>query len=225
MEKALQTEVEALIAGAIKPVTEQMGSLAEAVKPVGALVTQVADLGKNVKTVADTLQALPPAAAAGGAGDGKKKTGEADAPKYLTAEDMVKVLDQRDAARASSAARESFIAEKMKDLPAAYRTQLGADSTKWAAEEQSIRTAFQADFKAAGGKVEDLSGQNKGGAAPAVKPDLSKMTPSQMVRLGLKNMRTQNPVAPVEQVKTAVVAADGAAGGAASGGAGGGAAK
>lgn len=82
-------------------------------------------------------------------------------------------------------ARSAFIAEKMKDLRPAYQNQLGSDPTKWAAEEQAIRAQFKEDFKGLGGKVEDKGGGGGGGEAPATKVDLSKMSPTQLITLGL----------------------------------------
>ncbi len=182
MDKALEQEVQALIAGAIKPVTEQMGSLAEAVKPVSGLATQVVDLQKNVGVVADTLKNLPPA----GDGEGKKPGEDARAPKTLSAEDVVTLLDERDARRAGSEKREKFLGEKLKDLPPAYRALLGSDESKWAAEEQQIRSQYQADFKVSGQKVPDVSGKQPGdAAAPSKVVDTSKLSPTQLIEAGL----------------------------------------
>jgi len=148
MDKALQDEVSALIAGAIKPLTETLGTVTKAIEPVAGLASQVGDLGKNLKIVADTVAALPPAAATE-KGKGKDAEGAGGA-KFLTAEDLAKALDSREAARNGSAKRDAFLATKLKDLPVAYRNLLGSDESKWATEEQTIRTQFQGDLKGMG---------------------------------------------------------------------------
>lgn len=171
---------------------------------VAAAVKPIAD---NQKVIADTLAALPPAPAAKPAAVAAGAAGATDAaPKGLTADDVAKIVgDQLKAYQttaAADAARRSYQADKLKDLPEVYRNQLGTDPAKFAAEEQSIRDAFKADFKAAGGTVPNVGGSaaaGGAGGAGTVKPgemvDLSKLTPTQLIAQGLAASKPQGAVA------------------------------
>lgn len=134
--------------GALTPETVQ-SLISSAVKPLEA----------NVKILADTLaaEAARTAANAGGNATG-------NAAKPLTLDDLNTLLAQRDQRAQSSAQREAFIREKMKNVPEAYARQLGDDQAKWPAEEQAIRARFRADLAALGIKAADVGGGDAGGA-------------------------------------------------------------
>lgn len=139
----------------------------------------------------------------------------ADQTKALTAEDIDKLVEKRLAAQQQSAQaqaqRDAFLAEKLKDLPAAYRSKLGGDPAKWKDEEQAIRAEFQKDFAAAGGKPADVGADKPGGAKPAEAVDYSKLSPTQLIAQGLKTAVPQRgavtPVAPPATAPAAPAAA------------------
>jgi len=153
---------------------------------VGPLIAAQAETAKNMGIFASTLKELPPAAAAK---PGEKKD---EAPAVPTIEQINKMLDDRENARKTSdfasAERQKFIDGKLKDLPELYRKQLGTDPAKWSDEEKALRESFKADFKAAGGSVDNVGG-NPGGANP-VKPgetlDLSKLSEGQLREMAIK---------------------------------------
>jgi hypothetical protein len=113
-------------------------------------------------------------------------------PEALTAEAVAKIVADQIAAASQAngqkAARDAFQAEKLKDLPAAYRNQLGSDPAKWAAEEQAIREQFKADLKAAGLEPKNVGGAAKeGGKTAEQNPvDKSKIDPVSRIEMGLK---------------------------------------
>lgn len=157
------------------------------------LAGALAKANKPLLDALDKLAATPAATPAPAAAAEKKD----EAAKPLTAADVAKIVaDTMGTARASdqaAAARQATIETKLKDLPAAYRNQLGNDPAKWQAEEQAIRDAYKADFKAAGGadQTKDVGGNNGGAGAakPAQTLDLSKLTPTQLIAQGLRNSR------------------------------------
>lgn len=129
-------------------------------------------------------------------------TEKKDEGKPLTREELLgdvkkliaESLGQHQQTTQTQQLRERYLGEKLKDLPAAYRNQLGSDPAKWTAEEQAIRDAYKADFKIAGGTVADVGGSaGAGNSSAAKKPgegvDMSKMTPTQLMELGMKNSR------------------------------------
>jgi hypothetical protein len=160
--EAIKAIINDTLGAAIKPVTDSIATLT---------ATQ-GDLVKNQTVLADTLKALPPAAPAAdkGATDGKDKA--ADAGKSLTLEDVAKLLDERDSKRQQtaqqSAAREAFIKDKLAKLPAVYQGQLGNDAAKWNDEATKIQQQYEADFKAGGGKADDVGGANREGGSAGV---------------------------------------------------------
>lgn len=164
--------------------------IAAANKPIA---DALAESQKNQKVIADTLAGDAKAradaeakakadadAAAKAAGTATKKD---EPPKTLTAEEITKLatdsiakaLADRDAAAKSTAARDAFLAEKMKDVPAPYQAKLGTDPAKWAAEEQQIREGLKTDLKGLGFTPKDVAGGAAGGVttggAPTATPE------------------------------------------------------
>jgi hypothetical protein len=178
---ALSTAIGAAVAEANKPLLEQLSKLQSPAAP-----------------------ATPtPTATAGGAGGGDK-------PKFLTAEDLVRVLDARDQTRQTADARRSFASDKLKDLPPGYESRLGNDPAKWPAEEQQLRTEYRAFLDKQGIKVPDVGG---GAAADGTKKpgevvDLSKMSTIDKMVAGLKEAPVQGP----QSLQTRTQPAAGAAG-------------
>jgi hypothetical protein len=148
-------------------------------------------LGAAVKPLAEAIAEIKAATAKTPSAPGQ------DRP--LTAADVQKLL--ADALKAHSAtteqttAREKFLGEKLADLPAAYRGQLGTDPAKWAGEEQAIRTQYQADFKAAGGKTPDVAGGAAGGEKVASAVDTSKLSGFELLNIGLAKLPVPGAVA------------------------------
>jgi hypothetical protein len=160
-----------------------VAALQKTVTDLAAVVTSLAnsqaELVKNVDTVAQTLAKLPPATPAAKAGDAKPEALTADGVARIVAEQLSAATKTHE----SKAARDAYLADKLKDLPGAYRKQLGDDPTKWATEEQSIREQFKADLTKAGVKPADLGNASaEGGTPPAKTPvDRSKMDPMELL--------------------------------------------
>jgi hypothetical protein len=167
------------IAAALKPVTEALTPLTKTVE----------EIGKNQRILGDTYAAEKADAAkvietakTAAADAAKLKPGEAAKP--LTADDVLKLttdridaaLKARDDAAKAAAPRESYIADKLKNLPPEFSSKLGSDPTKWAAEEQQLRDQFKAAAVAAGFTAKDVGGGNPGGAA--------RQTPGGAAQLG-----------------------------------------
>jgi hypothetical protein len=177
--------------------TQLPADLAAQLAALTGIVGSLAESQKTIVSAVEKLTATPGTPPATGA------AGAAGKPNAITLEDLTRVLDQRDqqrsAAAAKTAARQGFIESKMNDLPSAYRQLLPDtdDAGQLAAAEQRIRTQYQADFKTAGGKVPDVGGGTPGGAPPAAGVvDVSKMSPTQLVEMGLKGSRPTGSVAP-----------------------------
>jgi hypothetical protein len=157
--------VAGLITAALKPVTEAMTAMQANQKVIAD--TMAADAAAKTKVEADAAKAAAAAT--------PTPTPATATLAPLTAEAVSKLLNDtlatRDQQAQSTAARNAFLAEKMKDVPAAYRGALGNDPAKWTAEEQKIRETLKADLSAMGAKVPDISGGNatgsSGNAAPA----------------------------------------------------------
>lgn len=154
------------------------------------VATELAPVLENQRVIADTMAAdakakkEAEAAAAAAATADKGKEGGKEA-KPLTAEDVArltseaiaKTLTERDAAAKSTAARDAFIADKLKNVPAAYHAKLGSDPAKWAAEEQVIRDGLKADLTAMGLQPKDVKGGDAGGVTTS--GDSAKTTEQQ----------------------------------------------
>lgn len=154
-----------------------------------ALATAIGEANKPLVEQLGKLQ--PPAAAAGNAAGGNAAGAGATGgkPTPVTAEDVAKIVAEQlkgfQQTSQQTAQREAYLGSKLKDLPAAYRNQLGPDPAKWAAEEQAIRDQFKADLAAAGVKPADVGGDQPGGQKPGQAVDLSKLSPVQKVMAGL----------------------------------------
>jgi hypothetical protein len=169
---AIQKTVNDTLAGAMKPVTDA-----------------IAQLAGSQKTIADALAAQATAAAP------KTKEGEA---KPLTAEDVTKLVTDvvtraqqtQQASAQQQQQRDNFIASRLKNFPAAYANQLGNDPAKFEDEAKKIETAFKADAEKNGWKVPAIGGETQQAqSAMAVAPDLSKLSPNELIREGLKNSK------------------------------------
>lgn len=161
-----------------------------------ALATALpAAIAEANKPMVEALRAQQPAA--GTQGQAAAQGGQAGAAKAqtLTEQDVARIVgDQLKSFQQTTQqtqARERYQADKLKDLPAAYRNQLGPDPAKWAAEEQQIRDQYKADFGAVGGQGKDVGGDQPGGQKPAATIDTSKLSPAQKIELGLRSSKPQ----------------------------------
>ena len=148
-----------------------------------------AGVAEAMKPYAEQLGKLGQPAAAAAAADPAKA---ADAgPKPLTMDDLVKTLDQREQARAGTDARNGYVRDRLKDLPAVYANQLGTDPAKFAENEQAIRTSYRDDLKARGFKAPDVGGDAsgdgtpQGGDSPANGVNLKDVPANQLIAIGL----------------------------------------
>jgi hypothetical protein len=132
-----------------------------------------------------------------------------DKPKFLTAEDLVRVLDARDQTRQTADARRAFASDKLKDLPPGYESRLGNDPAKWPAEEQQLRTEYRGFLDKQGIKVPDVGGNAAAGGTtkPGEVVDLSKMSTIDKMVAGLKEAPVQRTQAPQTGTQPAAGAA------------------
>jgi hypothetical protein len=149
-------------AGFSKSVADQIkAGIAEAIQPIV----------ENQKIIADTFIADRAAKA-----DAEKRT---DA-KPLMAEEMKKFVGEQLAARDTVAkrneAKNAFIAEKLKGVPAAYHGRLGDDPAKWPGEEQAIRNSLKSDLAMMGVAPKEVSGGDPGGASGSAATAEAKIT-------------------------------------------------
>jgi hypothetical protein len=182
--------------------TKALGeSLAAALAPAlttamtTAITTAVSEANKPLVEQFKTLQAQPATAAGTPAAAGKPgevKPVTLDDVKNVIAEQFKGIQQQNQ----QSAQRDAYLANKLKDVPAAYRNQLGNDPAKWATEEQTIRDQFKTDLAAAGLKPKDVGGVTPaGGAPPTSSVDLSKLNPTQLAELSFKQTAAGKPEA------------------------------
>ena len=159
MDEATKLEVMAMIAGAVGPVTEQMGSLAEAVKPVSGFSTQLAELQKNLGIVSDTIKNAPPV--------------NPESIRKLVGDTLT---EQTQAAAVSTAKTQSqaklksdWLAANAPKLPPTYQGLI-PDTDDAAALETAGKAAlarYEAEFKASGQTVTSAAAASTGGNAPA----------------------------------------------------------
>ena len=159
MDEATKLEVMAMIAGAVGPVTEQMGSLAEAVKPVSGFNAQLAELQKNLGIVSDTIKNAPPV----NPESIKKLVGDT-----LTEQTQAAAVS---AARSQSQAKlkSDWLAANAPKLPPTYQGLI-PDTDDAAALETAGKAAlarYEAEFKASGPAVASAAAASAGGNAPA----------------------------------------------------------
>jgi hypothetical protein len=179
--------------------------LADAV--AGKLGGRLDALEQSQKQLRETFTQQPQAQSAGAG-----KTNNATDQQPLTAADVERLVTTNvtnamktlTTQMQQSAQREAFIGQHLSKLPTAYRAQLGNDPTKWETEARAIQQQYETDFKGAGGQTENKGGAtNDGGqTAAAAKPDLSKMSATDKISLGLKSL----PATPVVQANGAPAA-------------------
>lgn len=153
------------------------------------ITSGLGELAKNQKVIADTLAADKAAAEAAA------KAAPADEAKALTAADVAKLLDERDAKRQAgqnaTAARDAWIAKNASKLPEAYRKLIPATEDAAAIEKagKEAAAAFEADFKASGAVAPAAAGTGAAaGAAAAGTVDLTKLSESQVREMALKQL-------------------------------------
>jgi hypothetical protein len=174
-------------AGGTPDVAALTASVTKLTELVSGLASAQADITKTLGAITESIK-KPEA----GADTGKKDKGEQT--PAVTLEQIGQLIDQKlgatQKASESKAARDAYLAEKLKDVPAAYRAQLGSDPTKWASEEQAIREQFKADLKAQGVEPKTLGNASAdGGVTPEKRTiDRSKMSPLELLNsdAGLK---------------------------------------
>jgi hypothetical protein len=160
------------VAAITKTVTD---AVLASIKPTLDATTQSqAELAKNHRILADTLEKLPPAKADKETGEPGDKGKPAPDASPLTPEAITKMIteaiaadrQQQQTTQAAKSERDSFVgseASGLARLPAAYQNQLGPDRARWADEAKAIVHQWEADFKAAGGTVANLGGANREG--------------------------------------------------------------
>lgn len=136
MDEATKKEVEAMIAGAIGPVTDRMGQLADVVKPVGAMKSQLDELGKSVGVIADTLKSAPPV--------------QADKLKELVGQTISEQQAAAQKAAAKAKAKADWLEKNAPKLPAIYRRQI-PETEDGAEIEKAGKAALEEWTKDSGG--------------------------------------------------------------------------
>lgn len=160
--KAVETQISATIAAALKPVTEALAGLPEMLKAAITPAKAAEDPGKQ-----------PPSAT-------------------LTLADVAKLLEERDAKRAGDAATAAKISAAvnaavdahLKGVPKPYLAGLPQieDAGKLAEAAKAIREQWQTDLKSAGVTATNVGAQpGPGATTPAGAIDLSKLNPVQKI--------------------------------------------
>jgi hypothetical protein len=158
------------------------------------------------KAVAD---AIGPIAATIGEIQKAQQAAQEAAGKAISAADVSKVVGEQiaaqNAARESSDARKAFVGEKLKDVPAVYAAKLGDDPAKWPADEQAIRTQYQADLAKAGVKAPNVDGAagTAGAAKAGAAVDTSKISGQSLIEVGLKDSKPVGAAAAASQAADA----------------------
>ncbi|MGE5610856.1 MAG: hypothetical protein ACM359_16515 [Bacillota bacterium] len=151
------------IAAALKPVTDQLTTLAQ-----------------NQKVLADTLAKLPPAPSAEKAKGKDQETAlNAESVQKLVSETVTTALQQHTKSQQQTAARETFIQQHLAKLPRPYHGLLGQDPAKWAEEAKAIQQQYEADFGTSGAKPHSVGTAATTGTVPSPQLDPSKMTREQ----------------------------------------------
>ncbi|MGN6727953.1 MAG: hypothetical protein ACTHLZ_18690 [Tepidisphaeraceae bacterium] len=178
-------EVTAIIAAALKPVTDSIVQIAKD--------QQILGKGFEEAVKAATTAAPKP---------GDKVN---DQVKPLTAEDANKLfgemLDKKlgefRQGQQQSADRHAFMSKHLDKLPAVYRDKLGNDPAKWEEETKAIRSQYESDLKSQGFKPVDVgTDQPAGKPASALPVDLTKMTAAQQREASLKALPPIGGVSP-----------------------------
>jgi hypothetical protein len=187
-ESAMADNNPAPAAGATQP------DLAAQLATLAGVVTALAESQKGVveaiaKIAPAPQQATQPPPQQPAAGDNKP----------LTRTELVNLLNERDTQTRQAAdltnQRQRYAAEKLKDLPPVYATQLGNDPAKWAAEETALRQQYRGHLEASGVKIPDVSGNPPASTAPggtttaAGTVDLTKASPVQAIAMGLRTSK------------------------------------
>lgn len=179
-----------------------------------AMAPVVQGLTDQVKALQDAAgKTAEDASAAGGGASG------ASGGAPLTAEGIAKLVADQLAAQSAGqekkAARASYIAAKMKDVPDAYHSALGDDPAKWADQEQAIRATLKGDLTKLGVKAENVGGDATagGGDKPAAAIDTSKLSGIELIGMGVKASAGNATEAPATATATTqqTRAADGGA--------------
>src|SRR5690606_30909513 len=122
-------DVAAITKAAVEAATQAAAqAVSAAVKPIAEQVQSLASRVEQAPTADSVSKAVADALAAHGASQQK------------------------------SAERQKFIESKLKDVPSAYLSLLGDDSSKWEQQEQEIRKTLQADLAKLGVKAPDVGG-------------------------------------------------------------------
>lgn len=174
------------------------------------LTTAQADQQKTLKIVTDTMAADKEAAKTAAAATAVKEGDGKDKPVTLAAIEQLitERLGAQQQQTTAKAARDAYIGEKLKDLPLAYRNQLGNDAAKWADEEQTIRTQFQADMKTLGVTPKNAGQHTNPGGKPTAEQavvDESKLSGMELLDKAVTETGAK-PISAGEQNVTVVEA-------------------
>lgn len=183
MDEAMKKEVEALIAGANKGVSEQVAKLAEAVTPLvnSNLAAQLAELAKNQKVLADTMAADKKAAAEAAKGtEGKEAKENAltpEAVQKLIADALAAQQKITQSSAAKTAARQKIIDTKLKEVPPEFlaalpdtdnEAELAAAADKIVARVNEVLKVKQPDLGGAAGDGGKTAGSQGAGTIAAL---------------------------------------------------------
>lgn len=150
-------------------------------KTVTELQAELADMRKNQKILADTLAAQPPVEST----KTEKQSAKGDAKaEPLTLEQINKVLDARETAKAQADARKQLVDRVVKE-------KLGGDAELAAflpASGTEAEIVAAAEKLAARVRPANIGGANRdGGTPPARLPaDILKLTPTERIAYGMR---------------------------------------
>ncbi len=159
MQRLVDERIVAAVKAATDPLIAQITELKGSVGQVAEAGTKISEIQKNLKIVSDTVAAQKIL----GADDVKGLiSAEMTASQKAAQEKAAAEATAAEAQKAIKAEKDSFIAEKLKGIPAAYHSLLGDAKEKWGEMEKTIRDTFAADAKAAGLQVPNVGGSGGG---------------------------------------------------------------
>lgn len=188
----INAAIQKSVAEALKPITTQLATLGEAVKPITTLQEQVKTLTETDSAATISGKGKPAAKGGKDAGEGASGAITADAVAKMVSDGIAAALKTRDETSAASAAQQAAIdayiekhAPKLKGNPLAKRLFSG---TKTDDERKVILDEYVASVKASGAKAPDLgaTAAGEGGKSADADSDEAKKAAALEAAKGLK---------------------------------------
>lgn len=171
----INAAIQKSVAEALKPITTQLATLSEAVKPITTLQEQVKTLTETDSAATIAGKGKPAAKGGKDGGEGASGAITVDAVAKMVSDGIAAAFKERDTAAATTAseqaALDAFIAKnapKLKDNPLAKRLFAGTKSDE---ERQAVLNEYVEGLKATGVKAPDLGATAAGEGGKTVEAD------------------------------------------------------